>query len=575
MTIVNGFLIVFMFFLFVYSFCRLIRKKSLLMVIPVCMQIFSIILAVMAFVDNVEVLPTVEAIYLAFGIIPAVLMIFIDYGRMVKKIKTQGYFDGFIEKAEMNIQPVLSLPPEGINTLAKEKQAAEIIEDLPDLPEELRHNIKKCLNYAHTLISRKNHIGAFYIYDTLSKVAGTSYMLYYNLAGVCHCLGKYEEAIQACKKSLELLNGKIPGRQDVYYNMANAYYMLRRYDRAAKNYENALELDPDNIQAIENLSFTYVKMGQTGKGIETLRKLSAEEGHYRTHYIWGALLHDAGEYKQAEEQLRKSVLLNPDSIEARDELGKVLIRLDKFEEAIDVFNDILKIDADNYPAWYNKANALMKQNRWKEAVFSYKEAIGIKPDCYKSYYNMAVALEENGDKNEAIDAYRSAIEINADFTDAYNNLGILLSLSGHTDEALDVYKQGILKNRNEFSLYFNMGMCLFDECRYVEAAAAYRNAIDINPDELGIYYYLGAALTEMRHYNDAIEAYKSALEIKPSDGELYYNLAAIYALLGRYDISADNLERAVRLNPDICGDVNKNSAFDGMRGRSEFKQLIS
>ena len=111
--------------------------------------------------------------------------------------------------------------------------------------------------------------------------------------------------------------------------------------------------------------------------------------------------------------------------------------------------------------------------------------------------------------------------------------------------------------------------------QYKEAAAAYQNALAIKPDEFEIYYYIGAAYTEMRHYNDAIEAYRSALRIKSSDGELYYNLASIYAMLGRYDISIENLQKAVENNKQILEDVIDNKVFSGMRGREDFKQLIS
>ena len=120
-----------------------------------------------------------------------------------------------------------------------------------------------------------------------------------------------------------------------------------------------------------------------------------------------------------------------------------------------------------------------------------------------------------------------------------------------------------------------MNSAFFSIWVYAQAAAAYRDALEIKPDELEIYYYLGAALTELRRYNDAIDAYKSALKIKPEDGELHYGLAAIYAMLGRYDIAGDNLKCAIELKSEVRLDAMRNKAFDGMRGRSDFKEMIS
>jgi hypothetical protein len=46
-------------------------------------------------------------------------------------------------------------------------------------------------------------------------------------------------------------------------------------------------------------------------------------------------------------------------------------------------------------------------------------------------------------------------------------------------------------------------------------------------------------------------------------------------MLGRYDISIENLQKAVENNKQILEDVIDNKVFSGMRGREDFKQLIS
>lgn len=577
MTVVNGFIVLMMILLVVYSLYRFISKGSLFMLIPVSAQIFATVLAFRSFINNVEALLIVEVVFVLFGLLLPMIFIFVDFKRFIGRFKNGGTYKGFFEqaRAEAQLKPAQSLSRRGINPLAREKQAIEIMKNLAFLPEELQKNFRKCLNRVHAMIHDENYDDAFFIYDTLCKTAGSSPTLYYNHAGLCYQMKKYDIALEAYKKALELTGADSSGRQEIYYNMGNAYYMLNQFDKACKYFEKALETVPDNQQALENLSFTYIRMGETQKGIETFKKFSAEEGNAHAHFVWGMLFQEAGKYTEAEEELKKSVQLQPDSAEALEELGNVLMKLNKTEEAVSTYEKLIRIEQDNYPAWVGKARIFFITERWKEAINCYEEAVRVRPDCYRSYYNMAAALEEAEKQKEAIEAYHCAIAINPDFADAYNNLGILLSMQGKREEALEVYEQGIMRNTKHDGLYFNMGMCLYEEGRYAQAAAAYRNALDINPNELEIYYYLGSALTEMRNYNDAIDAYKSALEIKPSDSELYYHIAAIYALLGRNDIAMENLHRAVELNPEVRSEVSANRAFDGMRGKSEFKTLVS
>lgn len=575
MTVINGFIIVFMLLLLAYSLYRLFRKKSLLMVIPVCSQVFSLVIAVLSMIHDVEAPQYIELAYVLLGILPPSVFLFIDYVRMIRKIKSGGIYEGLVEQPARPASAPACLPPEGINEPAREKQIQEIMKELKNLPEDIQKNVRKCLGHAHALLGEKDAAGPYYIYGACARIAGSSYMLYYNWACICYRLKKYEEALENCKKALEFAKDAPLEQQDILYNMGNAYYMLESYGNAAKSFEKALEANGENIQAAENLAFTYVRMGEKEKGIELLSNTKADQGNFRPHFISGRLLHEAGQYARAEEELMKSARMRPDSIEALEELSRVLMKQEKNEAALEVFDKILGLEPDYYNAWSNKGHVNSKLGRWKEAAASYREAVRVRPDSSKSYYNMAVALQECGNSKAAADAFKNAIRINPGFVDAYNNLGITLSLAGRYEEALEVYEEGIKRNPRDFSLFFNMGTSLFETGRYMEAAAAYRDALELKPDELEIYYYLGAALTEIRHYNDAIEAYKSALEIKPTDGELHYNIAAIYAMLGRYDIAGENLKHAIELDGEVRRDAMQNKAFDGMRGRSDFKKMIS
>ena len=76
MSVVNGFMIVLMILLLTYTFYRLVRKKSLLMLIPACCQVFSLAIAIPGFIDNVEALPVVEASNLLLGSIIACVFCF-------------------------------------------------------------------------------------------------------------------------------------------------------------------------------------------------------------------------------------------------------------------------------------------------------------------------------------------------------------------------------------------------------------------------------------------------------------------------------------------------------------------
>ena len=76
----------------------------------------------------------------------------------------------------------------------------------------------------------------------------------YNLANSHFRLGRYEEAVEAYKKSL---SGKTPPelKQKSWYNMGNAYYRMGYMDEAIDSYIKALELNTGDIDSKFNLEW--------------------------------------------------------------------------------------------------------------------------------------------------------------------------------------------------------------------------------------------------------------------------------------------------------------------------------
>jgi Ca-activated chloride channel homolog len=89
----------------------------------------------------------------------------------------------------------------------------------------------------------------------------------YNLANSHYRLGRYEEAVEAYKKSL---TEKTPPnlQQKSWYNMGNAYYRMGYLKEAIDAYKKALELNPGDMDSKFNLEWTrkqHEKAVQSGR----------------------------------------------------------------------------------------------------------------------------------------------------------------------------------------------------------------------------------------------------------------------------------------------------------------------
>lgn len=75
-----------------------------------------------------------------------------------------------------------------------------------------------------------------------------------------------------------------------------------------------------------------------------------------------------------------------------DNLGAVLARQDRFEEATDCFLQSLRINASYTPAWVNLGDALRSQLRLSDAIAAYQRAIALDPHCVDAQFNQSLAL---------------------------------------------------------------------------------------------------------------------------------------------------------------------------------------
>ncbi|MBI5592560.1 MAG: VWA domain-containing protein [Deltaproteobacteria bacterium] len=82
----------------------------------------------------------------------------------------------------------------------------------------------------------------------------------YNIGNAYYHTGDYEAAAKSYKEALKTENKLL--QQKAHYNLGNADFRNKQYDDAVKNYDDALKLNPDDIQAQQNLEYVKKVMEQ-------------------------------------------------------------------------------------------------------------------------------------------------------------------------------------------------------------------------------------------------------------------------------------------------------------------------
>jgi tetratricopeptide (TPR) repeat protein len=286
---------------------------------------------------------------------------------------------------------------------------------------------------------------------------------------------------------------------------------------AEELYKQVLSKFPKNKKAI--LGYQKLKAGVTSKSSS-----NSEPPQEQVDKLIS--LYSQGQFEEALEKAKPLISLFPKAVTLHNIQGASNTALQRYDAAIDSYNQAIKIKPDYVDAYYNMGIALKDKGELDAAIDTYKQAIRIKPSYADAYYNMGNALKDKGELDAAIDTYKQAIKIKPDYAIAHYNMGIALKDKGELDAAIESYKQAIKIQPDYSEAYNNMGGALQNQDDLDAAIDSYKQAIKIKPDYAEAYNNMGATLQEQGKLQEAIEAYNKALAIKPDYAEAKHNLVA-------------------------------------------------
>ena len=140
----------------------------------------------------------------------------------------------------------------------------------------------------------------------------------------------------------------------------------------------------------------------------------------------GAHAYMAGDYATALEQYRVAIARNPQDAESLSNLGQVLVKMNKADEALQYFERAVSLVPDRWAYQFNLARALGLLGRLDESITAYRRAQQLSTDDYVTAFNLALTLHKRGDDEGAVEQYQKAIALQPE--DASFRLALATSL---------------------------------------------------------------------------------------------------------------------------------------------------
>jgi predicted TPR repeat methyltransferase len=151
--------------------------------------------------------------------------------------------------------------------------------------------------------------------------------------------------------------------------------------------------------------------------------------------------HRAGKVAEAEAGYAKWLKAYPNEANGLHFLGLLKFQTERLEDGIAMVRESLKFDERNAHAWNNLGNMLVVIDKPDEAIEAYLRATEYAPELVEAWYNLGVCYRRVRKIEESVRAFVKAVELQPANGMVYERFGMLLYGLGRFNEAANVYRE--------------------------------------------------------------------------------------------------------------------------------------
>lgn len=229
------------------------------------------------------------------------------------------------------------------------------------------------------------------------------------------------------KDALELTVKKFPTNTEGLLKLGELYYLVKQYDNAFAKINDALKINVNLSKGYYLKGSIYKETGDTAKAISSLETAIEQDNKNYGAFLDLGLIYGSRKNTIALEYFDNAISLNPARTDGLYAKAKLLQDLNKTEEAITIYNRILKADPSHEFSLYNLgAIELEVKSDVKEALKHFTQAINANPKYAEAYFARGVCYQELKDKDNAFADYNMCLQLKPNYepaVEALNSLG--------------------------------------------------------------------------------------------------------------------------------------------------------
>jgi tetratricopeptide (TPR) repeat protein len=171
---------------------------------------------------------------------------------------------------------------------------------------------------------------------------------------------------------------------------------------------------------------------------------------------------------------------NPNDPQAYNMRGSVYGRAQRFNDALNDFNQAIKIDPKYAQAYVTRGMIQRAQGQPQQALGDFNKAIQLSQNNAQAFHNRGLVYQEQGLHKFAIDDFTTAVGLSVNAAEPFHARGLSYLAIGEHKRAAEDFDDALTRDDRSVEIWTSRGLAYERLGNKQQAAGSYARALNIN-----------------------------------------------------------------------------------------------
>ena len=315
-----------------------------------------------------------------------------------------------------------------------------------------------------------------------------------------------------------------------------------------------LAANPNDDQALNARAIARIRLGKYQDAYEDVRRaVQSQPANSDYQANLGYVLWKLGRADEAIAAERAALRLNEKNTVAHYQLGRFLLRVGQekdLAEAIAELRKTLELDPRQYEARFELIAGYRELGNLAEAAAQLDVLQDSRPTDPRVFYVTALLDTDRKDLNSAVKNFNEAINRDPTMYAAWQDLGIAYIKANRWTDASNTFAELAKRQPGSVEAAYFYALALFNIEKTAEAEAEVRRALRIDAGAVEAHTLLGIILASRGNANsEAADSLSQAIALNPNSFDAQLYLGRVQYAMKDYANAAKSFRAAVKLDP--------------------------